>query len=372
MEPLRATYRLRVEPARARERAEALALEQTVELPREAVRDSFVEREILPEVEGVDPDPDGGARVRVAFPLATTGLEPSQLLNVLFGNSSLEEDVELLDVLLPGELLRALGGPRFGIEGLRKKVGAFDRPLTCTALKPMGLAPEALAELCYRFARAGVDLVKDDHGLADQDFCPFDARVRACQAAVERAASETGHRAVYAPNLSGSLARIERQLAGVREVGAGAVLASPMLIGLPSFLELAREARVPVLAHPALAGASRIAPAALLGRIFRALGADAVIYPHAGGRFSYSPAVCRAIAERLREPLGGIRASLPVPAGGIRVERVEEVVTFYGSDVMLLIGGSLYLAGPPLEERTRAFVRRAREAAARGPTEESP
>jgi NAD(P)-dependent dehydrogenase (short-subunit alcohol dehydrogenase family) len=37
------------------------------------------------------------------------------------------------------------------------------------------------------------------------------------------------------------------------------------------------------LAHPSLAGA-RMAPVALLGRLFRALGADAVIFPNHGGR----------------------------------------------------------------------------------------
>ena len=49
-------------------------------------------------------------------------------------------------------------------------------------------------------------------------------------------------------------------------------------------------------------------------------------------------------------------AMLPVPAGGLAVERVPEVVGFYGRDVMLLIGGSLLAAGDRLFERARAFV----------------
>ncbi len=361
MEPLRVTYRLLVPPGHARERAEALALEQTVELPRDAIRDRFVERKILPRIEDVHADPERGMRVTVAFPVETTGLEPAQLLNVLFGNSSLKEDVELSDVTFPPELLTALGGPRFGVEGIRKATEAFDRPLTCTALKPMGLSPESLAELCYRFARAGVDVIKDDHGLADQSFCPFVERVPACQAAIERAARETGHRSVYAPNLSGTPTKLFRQLDQAQELGVGAVLVSPMLIGLPVFWELVRErAEVPVLAHPALGGAARIEPQVLLGQLFRVLGADAVIYPHTGGRFSYGPEVCRRIAVRLREPLNGIRPSLPVPAGGIQMERVGEVVKFYGRDAMLLVGGSLYMAGDALEKQTRSFVERVR------------
>jgi ribulose-bisphosphate carboxylase large chain len=228
----------------------------------------------------------------------------------------------------------------------------------------MGLAPDALARICSRFARAGVDVIKDDHGLADQPFCPFEARVHACQAAIAQAGRETGHHAVYAPCLSGPPDRVVRQLRLAQQIGVGAVLVAPMLIGIPVFWQLVREeAAVPVLAHPAFAGGPRIAPDAFLGRLFRAFGADAVIYPHSGGRFSYGPETCRRIADRLREPLSGLRTSLPVPAGGIQLERVEEVSAFYGPDVMLLIGGSLYEAGDALEERTRMFVERVRATA---------
>ena len=50
------------------------------------------------------------------------------------------------------------------------------------------------------------------------------------------------------------------------------------------------------LAHPSLAGAARIAPPFHFGKLFRMLGADAVVFPNHGGRFGYSPETCRAIA----------------------------------------------------------------------------
>ena len=365
MEFVRATYRLRVDSAGAEARAEALALEQTVELPRSAVRDPFVEREILGRVAEIAPDPTGGFRAVVSYPVATTALDPAQLLNVLFGNSSLQEDVELLDCEIPPSLRSALGGPRFGLSGFRAAAGVPDRPLTCTALKPLGLSPESLGELCLSFARAGVDVIKDDHGLADHPFCRFEERVRACRSAVEKAAAETGHRALYVPNLTGTAKALSQQLRVVRECEVGAVMISPMLIGLPLFWQLCHaEISLPVLAHPAFGGALRIAPATLLGKIFRLFGADAVIFPHWGGRFSYSAEVCRDLAEALRRPWQPLHPALPVPAGGMSVERAPELVSFYGSDTMLLIGGSLYEAGEALGERTRSFVQRVRAAAA--------
>jgi ribulose-bisphosphate carboxylase large chain len=121
---------------------------------------------------------------------------------------------------------------------------------------------------------------------------------------------------------------------------------------------------VPVLAHPAYGGASRVAPQLLLGRLFRLLGADAAIFPNYGGRFSYSEQTCADIARTCRDAWSHIEPIVPVPAGGLSVERVPEVVRFYGRDVMLLIGGSLLAAGDALPQRTRAFVDLVRASAA--------
>ena len=41
----------------------------------------------------------------------------------------------------------------------------------------MGLPAHALADLAYQFALGGIDIIKDDHGLADQSFAPFKERV---------------------------------------------------------------------------------------------------------------------------------------------------------------------------------------------------
>lgn len=361
---LRAVYHLAVGAEDVARHVEALRYEQSVEVPPGAVRDPFVQKEILPLVESVEPAA-GGFRATLAYATATTANDPAQLLNVLFGNCSMLPEVTLVDVELPRSLRDALGGPRHGVSGIRERLGVFGRPLTCSALKPMGLSPEALGDLCRRFAVAGIDVIKDDHGLADHAFCPFEARVEACQRAVELAEQETGHRKLYAPNLIGAPRALAEQLRIARERGVQAVLVAPFLVGLPTLFDLVRAPDGPiVLAHPAFAGTSRIAPAVLHGRLLRAWGADAVIFPHAGGRFAaYDETVCRDLARRLREPAEPLRPALPVAAGGMRVERVEELVSFYGADVMLLVGGQLLEAGPALAERSRAFVERVARAA---------
>jgi len=364
-------YRVRCAADAIAARAQALAIEQSIEMPLDAVRDARVRTDFVGEVRSIEVSPGPAGRFDVVLALAagTVGDEAGQLMNMLFGNCSLQPDVELIDLELPDAMLQWLPGPRFGIDGWRAAVGAAGtrRPLSCTALKPQGLPPQALAELAYTFARAGIDVIKDDHGIADQPAAPFAQRVPAVQRAIDRANRDkaagdgelAGHRSLYAPSLSGGPRRLGAQLHIVRDEGVGAALVCPMIVGVPGFVELVRaEAGVPLLAHPALAGHARIGEPLLLGRLFRLFGADATIFPNWGGRFSHPRALCLAIADFARAPLGAHAPILPVPAGGMSVARVGEMLDDYGPDTMLLVGGNLLAAGDAMPARAAEFAAR--------------
>ncbi|MDW8481896.1 MAG: RuBisCO large subunit C-terminal-like domain-containing protein [Meiothermus sp.] len=353
---IRATYRIRSTPEQIEARALALAVEQSLETPPSAVPEAWILEEVLASVEAIWEEGRGNYRVVLRMNAENSGFEVAGLLNALFGNCSLQEDVELLEAELPPELIEVFPGPRLGILGLRRLTGVYGRPLTCTALKPQGLSPNQLAALAHTFALGGIDIVKDDHNLGQQRYAPFAARVPLIQRAIQRANAETGRNTLYAPMLLGGPKGLAQSLRIVREEGVQVVMVAPMVLGLPAFYELAQELEVALLAHPAFAG-TRMAPPLLLGRFFRLLGADACIFPHYGGRFAYSEATCAQIAQNLTQPWGVLQPTLPVPAGGMRVERTEEIVRFYGPDCMLLIGGDLLSTGDVLE-RTRAFVRK--------------
>src|SRR5260370_24315650 len=195
---------------------------------------------------------------------------------MLFGNTSIHDDVVLHDAEIPAELMKWFGGPRHGLHELRQKVGGRARALTCSALKPQGLPPEKLAALAEKFARGGVDYIKDDHGLADQAYSPFAARVQAIAPALRAVEQAIGHAARYVPSLSGDLACMRRQAAVAREVGIDTLMVAPMLSGLSNFHRLGRRNPEPAfVAHPRTAGAAPIGPALLFRTLFRLLGADA-------------------------------------------------------------------------------------------------
>ena len=354
---LQAIYHVRCDASSIEDRACAIAVEQSVEMPIEAIEDDGVLANIVGRVAGIEQKAGGSFEVRIALAVETVGQDPGQLINMLFGNSSIHDDVVLHDAEIPAELAAYFGGPRHGLHGLRQKAGVDARALTCSALKPQGLPAEQLAALAEKFAQGGVDYVKDDHGLADQAYSPFAARVAAIAPALRAVERATGRAAHYVPSLSGDLDSMRRQVAMARQAGIDSVMVAPMIAGLANFHRLVREnAGLAFFAHPALAGAAKIAPPLLIGKLFRLLGADAVVFPNHGGRFGYSADTCRRIARAALEDCAGMRASVPTPAGGMSLARVPEMLDFYGTDTMLLIGGALLAERERLVEATAAFV----------------
>ena len=353
MSRLQAIYHIRSDARSIDERARAIAVEQSVEMPVSAIGDKYVLSEIVGRVEAVRELAAGLYEARISLSAATVGDDPGQLINMLFGNSSIHDDVTLFDADFPAELTSRFGGPRHGLHDLRQRVNAGPRALTCSAIKPQGLPPEKLAALARRIADGGIDYIKDDHGLADQAYSPFVARVDAIAAAL----GGGGNSVRYIPSLTGDLDALRQQAAIAQAADIDTVMVAPMVSGLSNFHRLVAEnPDMAFLTHPSLAGAARIAPALLYGKIFRLLGADAVVFPNHGGRFGYSPDTCHRIAQTALEARGGLRPTVPVPAGGMNRERVPEMLDFYGADIMLLIGGGLLEAGERLAEATAAFV----------------
>lgn len=355
-------YRLTGDQAGALAKAEDICLEQTVEFPAELVPAGFIKNEVLGRIEEFSTAGGGAYLATISYATETAAGELTQLLNVIFGNISIKPGIRVESLRLPASLLDCFRGPRFGRAGLRRLLKAPQRPLLATALKPMGLSADELAELAYKCALGGIDIIKDDHGLTDQCFAPFAKRVKACAAAVARANRETGGASVYVANVTAGPRDIFRRAALAKEYGAGGLLVAPALVGLDTMRALADDDALglPVISHPAFQGSyviggDGLSHYALYGQIARLAGADATIYPNFGGRFSFSKAECSSIVDGTAAPMENVRPIFPCPGGGMSLERVPELLEVYGRDVIFLIGGGLFKHGPDLVANCRYF-----------------
>jgi len=361
------TYRIfAATPDEARARAEGIALEQTVEIPRDVVPAGYVEDEILGRVKTLERESNETFNARLSYSPDSAGPDLPQLLNVIFGNSSIQKGIEVTGLDLGPTLSARFPGARCGIAGVRAATGRAHGGLVAPVIKPMGLSVAEFALTARRVAEAGADVVKEDHGLANQPTAPFRERVpRLAEAvaagnAARRAAGDTTQ-ALYFPNLGGASTDLVGDAFFAKEAGAQGVLIIPGLQGFDAIHALARDQSfaLPIMAHPAFLGPHVLSDdtgfshGMMFGTLMRLAGADISIFPNFGGRFGFSPEECAQIVAACRTTEGPGDPILPSPGGGMSLERMPEMMRLYGENTMYLLGGGLLRYGDRIGDAIR-------------------
>ena len=356
------TYRIFGSERDARAKAEDICIEQTVEFPADCVGPGTIRDQVFGRIESFERRDAESFTAVISYAVEIAAGELTQLLNVIFGNTSIKPGIRVEHLDLPPSLLNRFKGPRFGRERLRQRLNIPSRPLLCTAIKPMGHSCGELADMAYRFSLGGMDMIKDDHGLTDQCCSPFEERVKQCADAVWKANKETGGRTIYIANITASHQDMVMRARFARDAGAGGLMIAPGLTGFDVMRELADDDGINLLimTHPALQGSFVTGPGGMshgviFGQLARLAGADATIFPNFGGRFSFSREECAEIVQGTVEPMGHLKSIFPAPGGGMSLDRVPEMLETYGRDLIFLIGGGLFKHGPDLVENCRHF-----------------
>lgn len=351
------------------EEAKAIAwgvqVEQTIEFPYDFLQNEDIKRDIVGRLESLEPAGDERHFIaRISYGVECTALEATQFLNVVFGNSSLQPHIWVIDIEISPALVSAFKGPRFGLDGLRQLTGTAKRAFIQAVIKPMGTAPSILADMCHAYVLGGADVIKDDHGITNQTFCPFEERVKRCAEAVAEANVQTGHHTLYAANVSADGEDLLARAYFAKEAGATALMVAPALVGYGWLNRLANEEGLglPIISHPAmmggfaLPGVSGIADYLWMGLFPRLFGADMSIFVSYGGRFTFTADQCKRIHQYCTKPIEGIKATCPSPGGGVTELRLPELLDLYGNDTMFLVGGDMFRRGPDLAANMKVFV----------------
>lgn len=290
------------------------------------------------------------AEVAVAYPSVNFSADLPAILTTVFGKLSLDGEVKLLDLDFSHDLLSHFPGPRFGIEEIRSTLGVAGRPLLMSIFKGViGRDLDFLSAQLREQALGGVDLVKDDEILFDNPLTPFESRITTGKKVLENVYEETGHRTLYAVNLSGRTSDLRGKARKARELGADALLFNVHAYGLDVLQELAEDDEIglPLMAHPAFSGAFTssafygLATPLALGKLIRYAGADFSLFPSPYGSVALEKTAALALGKELTRD-SPLKRSFPVPSAGIHPGLVPLLLADYEIDSVINAGGGIH------------------------------
>jgi 2,3-diketo-5-methylthiopentyl-1-phosphate enolase len=283
----------------------------------------------------------------IGYPAQNTDGDIPSLLTMIFGKISMDGRIRVESVRFPDDYLFGKG-PRHGIAGVRTLVGEPAKPLAMAIFKPcVGLSSAELAGMFYELALGGMHLVKDDEILADLPTSPTLKRLAACLEAGEKAFKETGRRTLYAVNLTGPASKLLTRARKLAAEGAQCFLFNVLSYGFGALEEL-RALNIPIMAHPALAGAlcstrdHGFAYSVLLGTLMRLGGADIVLFPSSYGTVALPQSDTLAIWKALTQTMGSLVPAFPAPSAGIHPGLVPKILNDFGMNVIVNAGGGVH------------------------------
>jgi len=355
--------------------AEAIAAESSVgSWTKLQTMNDFVWKHYRARVFRIDKVTKNSGFMRIAYPLEHFDAKnvmqfQASVLGNIFGLKELEE-LYVFDISFPSKYQKQFRGPYAGVEGIRKLAGTQKsrRPHVGTIVKPkVGLAPKEWANVAYESFAGGLDLVKDDENLVDQDFCRWKDRLHETVKAIEKAEGETGQRHLYSCNITDRFYRMVERLEYLRELGLQKnilVMLDVYVMGMSALqdvLSLTRQYKFATHGHRAgFAAANRGSFGVnfqIYEKFYRLLGIDQMHIGTGVGKMEGTALMIRRlrdIAEEqgLKEKMyfgslemqfgKHISPMLAIASGGVDAGKVDALVALQGKDVNIQAGAGVH------------------------------
>ncbi|WNL43597.1 RuBisCO large subunit C-terminal-like domain-containing protein [Halomonas sp. PAMB 3264] len=294
--------------------------------------------------------------VDIEYPEDNVGVNLPTLAATVAGNLfDLGEltGLRLMAIALTPEYRDRYPRPVLGVAGTREAVGAFERPLFGTILKPnIGMTPEETADLVERLCEAGVDFIKDDEIAGNLPHAPVEARVSAVMPRLKRYQERSGRNVMVAFNITDELDAMRRHADHVQREGGHCVMASLNWCGLSAMQTLRASTELAIHGHRNGFGAFARHPALGIDfnayqTLYRLTGIDHMHVHGMNGKFADATEEVAQAAKLSLMPLGATDDRvMPVFSSGQWAGTLPFTVDkTQSADFMFLAGGGI-LAHP--------------------------
>lgn len=338
-----------------------------------------------------------GAFIKIIYPLEHFDKKnisqfQASVLGNIFGMKELKE-LYILDIAFPKKYQEQFSGPYAGLEGIRKMAGTEKtrRPHIGTIIKPkVGLAATEWADAAYKAYIGGLDLVKDDENLVDQDFCKWKERLHNMVKSIEKAGKETGQNHLYSSNVTDRFSRMVERVEYLNSMGLQKnvlVMLDTYILGmsaLEEILELTKKYKFATHGHRAgFAAVNRGSfgvNVQIYEKFYRLLGIDQMHIGTGVGKMEGSPITVKRLKDiadkqKLEEKFylgslkmefhNSIKPMLGIASGGLDAGRIDAIVALQGTDINIQAGAGVH-GHPGGTEKGAISLKQAVEAVMKG------
>jgi len=302
--------------------------------------------------------------VKVSYPIENIDLKDGGIPSILsyiagdaFG-STYVDCLRLIDITLPNELLRYFNGPKFGIEGVRKLIGAESKkPLLGVILKPsLGMNIDRFEKIIEIASKLGVDVIKDDEKMINPSYLTIEKRLKKAMDIINKNSKKTGKQTLYAINISLKPHILLEKAREAVKKGANVIMINAIVegIGIIQSLVEDQDINVPIYAHRTMHatmtrsncfGISMV----VLAKLLRIAGADFIHCGSISKRHATQEEFIANLGDAIVNNMGMIKKSVPVISAGIHPGNINAHIKFikdmnpeYVYDVLFMVGTAVY------------------------------
>lgn len=291
----------------------------------------------------------------------------SQILSAIAGNifgMRVLNNLRLIDVSFPRNILKEYKGPKFGINGVKKLLGIHDRPILGTIVKPkVGLNEIQHAAVCKEAWMGGLDVVKDDENLTSMVFNNFEKRISATLKERDKIEQETGEKKIYMPNITAKVSIMKDRADIVHNLGGEYVMVDILTVGFSALQEIRDyldDKNMVIHAHRAMhAAITRNEKHGItmlaLAKLMRLIGMDqlhtgTIIGKMEGSKqevIDANKTITKSVIEgnnltMLDQDWGEIKPILPVASGGLSPLHIPQLIKILGTNMIFQFGGGCH------------------------------
>lgn len=285
--------------------------------------------------------------VLIAFPIVNTNFEMDGISHILCqlmgGHLDIDiiEKCSLIELTIPDHIQRKyFNVPQYGISGIRKFTGQYNKPLFGAIIKPkIGVSVDVLVDMTKQLVENGVDFIKEDEIMANPACCPLNERVRA----ISKYLNSQSRNVVFCHTVNADPLHLIDKVCSVYDNGGIGVHVN-VYSGLGSYNSI-RQIDLPLFIHFQKSG-DRIFTSQehkfnirwpVICYLAGVMGVDTIQAGMIGG-YSNDDEVELAVALKTLRHYG----VLPALSCGMHPGLVSKVTSIVGVDYMANVGGAIH------------------------------